>query len=184
MLRNTQTQWGSIARVLHWTVAALIFAAFLLGWIAVTMELSPAKLDLFVWHKSIGLLVLLLVALRVAWRFAGPVPELPAGIPRWQRLAAKTDHFLQYALMLALPLSGWVLDSAANIPFRVFWLFALPRLTDPSEPLEEMAKQVHLWMSIVLAVLIAGHIGAALWHHFVARDDVLRRMLREEKSEP
>lgn len=182
MLRNTETSWGSVARFLHWVVAALILAGFILGWVAVSMELSPAKLDLFVWHKSIGLLVLLLVVFRILWRFANPVPGLPAEVPQWQRIAAKTDHFLQYALMLALPISGWIIDSAANIPFRVFWLFPLPRLTDPSELLEEWAKGVHLWMSIILAVLVVGHVGAALWHHFVARDDVLRRMLSRGKN--
>lgn len=183
MLRNTETRWGSVAKVLHWVLAALILVGFFLGWIAVLMELSPAKLDLFVWHKSIGLLVLLLAVFRVLWRLANPVPGLPVSIPRWQRIAARTDHLAQYVLMLALPLSGWIIDSAANIPFRVFWLFPLPRLTDPGEPLEEMARQVHLWMSIILAVLVVGHVGAALWHHFVARDDVLRRMLPRGKNE-
>ncbi len=184
MLRNTDTQWGSVAKTFHWCVAVFIFAEFFLGWVAASLTLSPAKLNLFVWHKSIGLLILLVVALRLLWRLANPVPQPPASLPGWQRKASTGDHLAQNVLMLALPVSGWIIDSAANIPFRVFWLFQLPRLAAPSEPLEELAKSVHLGISIGLAVLIAVHTGAALWHHLIARDDVLRRMLPQGKGEP
>jgi len=184
MLRNTGTQWGSVAKAFHWIVAVFIFAEFFLGWVAATMALSPAKLNLFVWHKSIGLLILLVVALRLVWRLANPVPQPPASMPRWQYTASTSDHLAQYALMLGLPFSGWIIDSAANIPFRVFWLFPLPRLAGPSKSLEELAKNVHFGIWIGLAVLIAVHTAAALWHHLIARDDVLRRMLPQWKSEP
>jgi len=179
MLRNTQTRWGSIAKCFHWTVAIFIFVEFVLGWTAVSLPLSPAKLNLFVWHKSIGLLVLLIVMLRLGWRLAGPVPQPPITMPRWQQTASLADHWLQYALMLLLPFSGWIIDSAANIPFRAFWLFSPPRLIGPSKLLEEFGKQAHLILSIGLAGVIVIHVVAALWHHFVARDNVLRRMLAE-----
>jgi cytochrome b561 len=177
MLGNTQARWGSIAKGLHWLIALLIFAAFPLGWIAVAWALSPAKLNLFTWHKSVGMLILLLVVARIVWRLCNPVPRPPSGMPRWQRAAASADHFLQYALTLAVPASGWLIDSAANIPFRVFWLFPLPHLTAPSPGLEQYAKSAHLGLSIALAILIVIHTGAALWHHFVDRDNVLLGML-------
>jgi cytochrome b561 len=79
--------------------------------------------------------------------------------------------------MAALPLSGWVIDSAAAIPFRVFWLFSLPRLVEPDKMVEELAKEAHLYLSFVLAALLAVHIAAALWHHWVRKDEVLVRML-------
>lgn len=182
MLRNTDSQWGAVAKAFHWSVAVFIFAEFFLGWFATNMALSPAKLNLFVWHKSIGLLILLAVALRVGWRLANPVPRPPASTPGWQHAASRGDHLAQYALMLALPFSGWIIDSAANIPFRVFWLFPLPHLAGPSKSLEELAKNVHAGISIGLASLIALHTGAALWHHWIARDDVLRRMLPQRRA--
>ena len=184
MLRNTVTQWGAVAKAFHWGVAVLIFPEFLLGWVAATAALSPTKLDLFVWHKSIGLLILLVVALRLMWRLANPVVRPPASMPRWQRHASRGNHMAQYVLMLALPFSGWIIDSAANIPFRVFWLIPLPHLTGPSEALEEFAKHMHLIVSLGLAGLLAVHTGAALWHHWIARDEVLRRMLPQWKNEP
>lgn len=177
MLRNTERSWGAPARLLHWFTAALIFAQFALGWMASSWRLSPTKLELFVWHKSVGLVVLLLVLVRIGWRLAGPAPLLPAGTPRWEHRAARVSHFLLYALMLALPLSGWVINSAANIPFRVFGWFALPDITVPDEGLADVAKAVHFSLVIALALLLAGHIGAALRHHYGKRNDVLLRML-------
>jgi cytochrome b561 len=177
VLRNSATSWGSAAKTLHWLIAVLILAEMPLGWIAQSWRLSPLKLDLFVWHKSLGILILGLVALRLAWRWANPLPHPPASVPAWQIAAARIDHLLQYALMLALPLSGWVIDSAARIPFRVFRLFQLPPIVGPSEALEELGKVAHWSMAIALLVLVAGHTGAALWHHYARGDDLLRRML-------
>ena len=182
LLRNTAADWGAVAKTLHWLIAVLILIEIPLGWIAVAWRLSPVKLNLFVWHKSVGVLILALVLLRLAWRWANPLPRLPAGIPAWQHVAAKVDHLLQYALMLALPVSGWVVDSAARIPFRVFWLFQLPHIVGPSKALEELGKVAHYGMAIALLVLLAGHIGAGFWHHTVRRDDVLRRMLPTRKN--
>jgi len=182
MLRNTDTQWGSVAKVFHWSVALLVFVAFLLGWIAVSLDLSPTKLSLFVWHKSIGLLVLFAVALRMLWRFTNPVPQPLKSMPGWQHSASIGEHLTQYVLMLVLPMSGWIIDSAANIPFRVFWLLQLPRLAAPSEPLQEFARDMHLRLSTCLAILLALHTGAALWHHFLVRDEILRRMLPQGRG--
>lgn len=177
MLRNTERSWGAPARLLHWFTALLIFAQLALGWMAASWRLSPTKLELFVWHKSLGLVLLLLVLLRLGWRLAGPTPLLPPGTPPWERRAARVSHFLLYALMLALPLSGWVINSAANLPFRVFGWFPLPDLTAPDEALADLAKQVHLGLVIALALTLVVHIAAALRHHYGKRNEVLVRML-------
>jgi len=177
MWRNTRESWGAVAKFLHWSIALLIFAQFALGWMAVSWRLSPTKLELFIWHKSIGLLVLTLVAVRILWRLANPAPAPPADTPPFERAAARTVHALLYVIMIALPLSGWVINSASGIPFRVFWWFPLPAIVATDKALAEAAKQVHFGLFIALAALLVVHIGAALRHHYAKRTDVLVRML-------
>src|SRR4051794_31420408 len=115
--RNTDRSWGTPAKVLHWGIALLIFAQFALGWLAVTWRLSPTKLQLYIWHKSFGVLILTLVAVRLFWRLLNPAPRLPLETSRVEHFAARASHVLLYALMLAIPLSGWVINSAGGIPF-------------------------------------------------------------------
>jgi cytochrome b561 len=178
MLRNTDRSWGAPARLLHWLVAALVFAQIGLGWAAVSWRLSPTKLDLFVWHKSIGMLVLALTFARLAWRLANPAPALPPGMSPLERRAARASHLLLYLLMLLLPATGWILTSAANVPFRIFWLVPLPAIAAPDESVADAAAAAHFVLFVALALLTLVHIAAALRHHFVHRDDVLLRMLR------
>jgi cytochrome b561 len=177
MLRNDDTAWGVIARLLHWGMALLMLAQFALGWLAKAWHLSPTKLQLFVWHKSFGIVLLVLVALRLAWRLANTTPAPPARLVRWQHHAARASHGLLYLLMIAIPVTGWAVNSAANIPFKLFWLFALPDITAPSQALEEIAKRAHLALTVTLSATLAAHIAAALHHHFARHTDVLRRML-------
>lgn len=174
---NSDTSWGAIAKFLHWSIAALIFAQFALGWLAVGWRLSPTKLDLFVWHKSTGMLILALVIGRLLWRLANPTPALPADTPAWERAAARASHVLLYAMMFAMPLSGWIINSAAGVPFSIFWRIPLPAITAPDKQVAEFAALVHFSLFIAFAVLLVVHIGAALRHHFVKRNDVLARML-------
>src|SRR5215510_16499931 len=177
MLANTADAWGAPAKFFHWTVALLIVAQIALGVTAVAWRISPLKLELFVWHKSVGMLILVLMLARLAWRLAGRAPELPPQTPRWERHAAHASHILLYALAVALPLSGWVINSAAAVPFSVFWLVPLPAIVAPDEHLEDLAKLAHFSLLVALCLVLAVHIGAALRHHFIKRNDVLLRML-------
>jgi cytochrome b561 len=174
---NSDTSWGAIAKFLHWSIAVLIFAQFGLGWLATGWKLSPTKLNLFVWHKSTGMLILALVIARLLWRLANPTPALPADTPAWERTAARASHVLIYAMMFAMPLSGWIINSAAGVPFSIFWWIPLPAITAPNKPLAELAALVHFSLFTAFAVLLVVHIGAALRHHYVKRNDVLTRML-------
>jgi cytochrome b561 len=177
MLRNDDDSWGAPAKLLHWVMAALIFAQIALGLAAVGWRLSPTKLDLFVWHKSTGMLILALLALRLLWRLSNRVPELPREMAAWERWGAHLSHFLLYVLMIALPLTGWVISSASNVPFRIFWQIPLPAITAPDKAVADAFATVHGWLVTLLAIVLFAHIGAALRHHYVKRNTVLTRML-------
>jgi cytochrome b561 len=182
MLRNTKDNWGTISKSLHWLMAGLFFVQFVLGPLAVSWRLSPTKLDLFVWHKSVGMLILTLVILRAIWRLLNQTPTLPANLPRWEQISARLSHLLLYLVMFLLPISGWIINSAANIPFKVFWIFPLPDLVSPNKQLEELAKFAHFTLVIALIILLIIHIGAALHHHFIRRNNVLIRMVWSRRS--
>lgn len=177
MLRNTTLIWGAVAKNFHWLMALFIFVQYPLGWWMTELKLSPLQVELFIWHKSIGVLVLVLAAMRVLWRFSNRPPVPPPAMPNWERLAAKVDHWSLYLLMAVVPLAGWVIDSASGIPFRVFWLFPMPALVGRDKALEDVAKEVHEDLAYVLLALLVLHVGAALWHHYVQKDEILARML-------
>jgi cytochrome b561 len=172
---ESDQQWGWPGKVFHWVTALLIFVQIPLGLISKEMKLSPLKLDLFVWHKSIGFIILLLVISRMLWRINGSVPSAAADTGIRQTLA-KTSHGLLYALMLLLPISGWIISSAANIPISLFWLLELPAITGPDEVLKEVAGTIHATCVVLLLAVLTLHIGAALRHHFILRDNVLKRL--------
>jgi len=177
MLRNASDSWGAPAKLFHWVMAALILAQIALGLMAANWRVSPTKIELFFWHKSTGMLILALVGLRILWRLANPTPELPAGMAAWERAAARLGHFLLYALMVALPVTGWIINSASNVPFRIFWLIPLPAIVAPDEPTADLFALVHGGLFMLLALVLVAHIGAALRHHFVKRNTMLIRML-------
>jgi cytochrome b561 len=123
------------------------------------------------------MLVLLLVIVRLAWRALNVTPSLPADTPPRERIAARLGHGLLYALLLLMPLTGWIINSAANVPFRIFWQVPLPAIVSPDKALADAVARVHLVLFVLLALLLALHVGAALRHHFIKRNDVLTRML-------
>lgn len=182
MLRNTDTRWGAIAQTLHWLIALLIVVQGAIGLMMVDLGMTPVKVKVFALHKSIGLSVLALVLLRLSWRAAQRTPRDPPA-PAWQRIAARVSHALLYLLILALPLSGWLFNSAANFPLSWFGLVHVPSLTHGYDPsLKSLALSAHVALFWILAGVVAIHVAAALWHHFRKRDDVLRRMLPRGKE--
>ena len=169
---------------LHWIVTALIAAAFVIGSYAVDLQVSPHKLKLFSWHKWVGVTIALLALARIGWRLYRPAPGLPAGMPGWERAAATASHLLLYALMLAVPVSGWLMSSAAGFPVVYFGVVPLPDLVTKNKELAEALKTVHYGLNTTLLALIALHAAAALKHHFLDRDAVLTRMLPFLKQRP
>ena len=177
MMWNTHDSWGAPAKLLHWTVAVLLFMQLASGWLAVSWRLSPTKLDLFVWHKSTGMLILGLMIARVTWRVANVVPSLPADMRPLERRTAHLSHLLLYLLLFLLPLTGWIVNSAANIPLRAFWLIPVPAIVEPDKTVAETAARIHFVLFVLLSLGLILHIGAALRHHYFKHDDVLVRML-------
>lgn len=175
--RNDSLNWGATAKAFHWSIATLIFAQLVLGWLAVSWPLTPTKLYLFIWHKSLGIIILLLVIMRLAWRLFNPRPPFPAGMPNWEQRLAEIVHVMLYAVLIFLPLSGWLLNSAAGVPFKIFGWLRLPALVAPSRPLTGTLIGVHILLGWALICLLVIHILAALRHHWLKRDVTLVRML-------
>jgi cytochrome b561 len=172
------------AIVLHWLVALLILVAFPLGLYMVELPLSPDKLRLYSYHKWIGITLLMLAALRVAWRLAHTPPPLPAGIAAWQRRAGEIVHGLLYLLMIAIPLSGWLMSSAKGFQTVWFGVLPLPDLIGKDRALGDLLTGVHKTLNFTLLALVVVHVGAALQHHFIERQPFLQRMgwMRKERT--
>lgn len=177
MLKNTRLQFGSIAIALHWIMALLIIGLLGVGLYMVELPLGLQKLRWYRWHKEFGILVLVLVSFRLGWRFLNVSPDLPDHLANWQKFAAKLVHWALYGFMIANPITGWMLSSSAGLPVSFFGLFILPDLVGPSEALKALLSGVHKWLAYGLIVTLCAHIGAALRHHFIYKDNILRRML-------
>ncbi|MBS1184944.1 MAG: putative cytochrome b561 [Proteobacteria bacterium] len=169
-------RYSTPAVVLHWLVALLIFAGFPLGLYMVDLPLSPDKLKLYSYHKWIGITVLLLVAVRVSWRLTHVPPPLPASVAAWQRQASAVVHGLLYLLMIAIPLSGWLMSSAKGFQTVWFGVLPLPDLIGKDKALGDQLAEVHTILNFTLLALVVLHVGAALQHHFIERQPFLQRM--------
>lgn len=184
---NSLSRYGTVAMTLHWLIAAALITNLCIGLYMVDLpRADPSKFELIALHKSIGLTVLALSVLRLAWRLVNPVPPPPPGLAPWFRFAGRGMHFLLYFLMVAIPLAGWLMVSVSSQghPTPVFGLFGWPSapiLSDFSRsaghPYHEAFETAHVWLAWSAIVLIPLHVLAALYHQFVRRDDVLMRML-------
>lgn len=170
-LRYTATAIG-----LHWLMAILIFGMFGVGLYMTGLPLSPTKLQIYSWHKWAGVTAFLLVLLRIVWRITHRPPPLPAAMPRWQQLAAHGGHALLYLLMVAIPLTGWLMSSAKGFQTVYFGVLPIPDLLAKDKELGDLLRDVHATLNFLMIAIVAGHVGAALKHHFIDRDDILTRM--------
>lgn len=174
---NTNDSYGIIAQVLHWLVAAFVLVQFGLGLYAANLPVSLARLQWLSRHKSLGLAILVLMILRLAWRSMNRPPVLPDSMPRWERRAAATTHRLLYILLVLAPLAGWLYASAAGLSVNWFGVVQVPDLLPRNTELSELFRQTHRIFVALLALLLVAHVGAALRHALVLRDGVLYRML-------
>lgn len=171
------TRYDSIAIALHWLIAIAIIGSFSLGFYMSDLPLSPQKLKFYSWHKWAGVTIFLFVLVRLLWRLSHRPPEMPDSIPAWQRKVAAATHVLLYLLMVVVPITGWLMSSAKGFQTVYFGVLPLPDLLAKNAELGDLLQQLHMLLNYSMAALVVAHLGAALKHHFIDRDEVLVRML-------
>ena len=171
-IEHQRNGYTRTARLLHWVTAGFVLYQIPVGVLIANFELGP----LYDLHKSLGTLILLLTIIRLAWRWAHPAPALPDDIPVAQHRAAVAMHWGLYALLLVQTSIGWIGTAAYPAPVPFFGLFEFPQIWWEDRPLSDRLFALHFWIGILMAVLLVGHIGAALYHHFVRQDEVLQRI--------
>jgi len=190
MGRSTPLKYGDTAIILHWLIAFLILGLLAIGkYMTGLAENDPLRFELTQWHKSFGIAVLVLSVFRLLWRFTNRPPAEPASLPTWQKHVSGLVHLTLYALMFALPVTGWIMVSASplNLDTVLFGVIPWPHLP----PFPELANKdaiakafhdYHEWAGTALIVLLLAHIGAALKHHFFDKDAILQRMVPDGAS--
>lgn len=169
-------RYTPIAQAFHWTLALLLVGLVSLGLYMHELPLSPLKLQLYSYHKWAGVTVFLLVLARLAWRWTHRPPPLPAGTAALVRIASSIAHSLLYLLMVAIPLSGWLMSSAKGVQTVWFGVLPIPDLLGKDADLGERLADLHEALNFTLMGLVAIHVAAALKHHFIDGDGLLHRM--------
>jgi len=179
--KNAASRYGSLSIGIHWLMVLLFVAVY--G----TVELhelfgkgSDLRKVLMTWHFMLGILVFVLVWLRLAARLSGPTPAILPEPPGLQQLSSKLLHLALYALMIGMPLIGWLMLSAAGKPIPFFGL-ELPALIGENKDLAEQLEELHEVVGTTGYFLIGLHTVAALYHHYIKHDNTLTRMLPERK---
>lgn len=183
-LRNTKDSWGSLAKFFHWAIAILIIAMLLIGLSFSFIDSRSVKSSLMVIHKSTGVCLLILVVLRLLWRWVNPVPKLPASTPQWQQKSAHLSHWLFYIALIVMPLAGLFTSASKGYGVNFFWLFSFKVPFPKSDLLHEIFENMHLIFAWIIVALMIIHILGALRHHMINKDHVLKRMMPGAKSEP
>jgi cytochrome b561 len=170
--------YSAVARTFHWITAALVLTMLPIGIAMATFDLGAAVEDpLYHIHRSIGALVLVITVARLIYRLANPAPPLPSDMAPWQHSAARATHWGLYTLLIVQPIVGWIATSAYRAPVLFFWLFELPPIWPENRPFSEAMFVVHRSVGVLIAILLTVHIAAALYHRFVLKDAVLKRMV-------
>jgi len=178
--KNTEQSFGFIAKLLHWGLAVALWGMFLFGRSIAAMKPALDNIHLYGWHKSIGILLLTLILFRLLWRIISPPPKIivESTTPKAQIYLAHGVHFALYILMLLTPFLGWLASSATGFEMRFFGTFKIPPITSENPVIEEWLFSLHGISAILLVALSVFHLCAALYRHFIKKDDTLRRMIR------
>ena len=164
------------AKALHWITALAVLGLLGVGLWMTDLPLGLLKLEVYGWHKWIGLTVLVLTMVRLWWRWRHPPPPLPGALPNWERRAAHAAHWALFFLLLAMPISGWLMNSAAGVGLYWFGYVPIPDLVPRDPALFETLRTVHRVLSRLLMAVVALHVGAVVYHDVLRRDGIFRRM--------
>ncbi len=171
-----ETSYRRPARILHWLVAAIVLYLVVAGFAIVYIEEFPGKETIYNLHRSFGFVVLVLMVIRLGYRIMHPPPQYPDYMPPLQKFVAGTVHGLLYAILLINPVVGWVATSAYPAPIWIFGLFELPPLVGKNEMLSKLLFDVHHFLGIATVVMVAIHVGGAVFHQMFQKDNIIRRM--------
>jgi cytochrome b561 len=184
MAGSVPSQYTATAKLLHWLMAVLLVAQVALGVYMHELPLSPEKLKFYSWHKWAGVTAFLLVLVRLVWRIGHRPPALPDSMPVVMKLAAHGGHLLLYVLMLAIPLTGWLMSSAKGVQTVWLGVLPIPDLVGKNKELGDLLTDVHKLLNLLFVAVVAGHVAAALKHHFIDKDNILLRMLPGGRDRP
>jgi len=179
MTRNSKTDWGWPAKVLHWAGALMILVLLVHGWWMTHMTPRPERLANYAWHSALGYDLLALLILRLLWRWLNPLPEPPADLKPWEPVAARLAHAVLYVLMFVASVTGWMVATTFRVPMTqdLLGIGVPPIVTTVDRSVRQWIEQSHMIIAYVLAAVVLVHIVAALRHHFLKRNDVLTRMV-------
>jgi cytochrome b561 len=176
-MRDTATTYGVLHRTLHWTTAILIAGLLPVGWYMVDLDFTDWKLTVYTLHESVGVVVITLTAVRLVWRLLRPVrPE--AGLSAVERTVSRTVHLAMYALLIAIPVTGWLGTCAYGFPVKWMFLFTIPSPLAKDDDLGRALLDVHGALAMTFAILVALHVAGVVYHVVVKKDGVLARMVR------
>lgn len=179
-MTNSTRHFSPLARLLHWTMAALILAMLFIG-IGMVATVSHAHDTLIALHRPLGVALLVLALIRVGVRIKDGSPALPSDMPARQRFAAKASHYVLYALFVSMPLIGWAMLSAGGYPVTMFDGYHLPAILPQNADLYALLRALHTWFALVLFATVLVHLAAALFHGLIRRDGVFASMARGER---
>ena len=178
MWRNTGNRYGLAARLLHWSVAILILGLVWLGWYMVDLTYYDAWYnDSLAWHKALGMVALVLGAVKIAWTVYSPPPAYAESLGRRERAAATAVHHVFYVMMVLIPLTGYLVSTSEGEGIDLWGWFTVPAVVVAGEGMRDLAIEAHYWCAYGTLAIAAGHAAAALKHQFLDRDGTLRRML-------
>ena len=173
---TARLQYGTTAKVFHWLVVALLLVQYSIGWLMPDIHRGETPGAAMTFHVSIGITILILIVLRLAWRLAHPV-ALESSLPPWQRLSSEAVHWLLYVLVLATTLTGWLFASFRGWSLSFFYLVPLPMLASDNAEAGKAIDGWHQAMEWTLLAVVGIHVATAIVHIFIYRDRIMQRML-------
>lgn len=177
MLKNTENSYGLVSRILHWLIGIMILVLLIVGFIMVDMDISDKKWEIYATHKAVGFILLLLVGLRIVWRVMDTKVLPPADLPNKFKEAGYVTHTILYLLMFIMPISGVFMSILSGHNIDVFGFFTIEALTNDPK-ISKIFWNIHGYTAFIFVGIIALHFLAAMYHHFIRKDNVLIRMIK------